>query len=177
MTTLVRPVRALVRHSDPLLAAGINAALVAALGIEVVTVSNNPSLPAPDVVICDYEGGVELAQGQKFRHAAARHAPGVIVITWRDSEADVRTALQSGVAGYLFGNCQLNELVDALPQRGCCSARGEELHTHANDDARERDLAIDGTRHAEQNDRVRIEHCFGHGQVARQVDTRQAGRA
>jgi DNA-binding NarL/FixJ family response regulator len=114
MTTLVRPVRALVRHSDPLLAAGINAALVAALGIEVVTVSNNPSLPAPDVVICDYEGGVELAQGQKFRHAAARHAPGVIVITWRDSEADVRTALQSGVAGYLFGNCQLNELVDAV---------------------------------------------------------------
>ena len=39
MTTLIQPLRALARHNDPLLAAGINVALRAAPGIEVVTAS------------------------------------------------------------------------------------------------------------------------------------------
>ncbi|MBC7941771.1 MAG: response regulator transcription factor, partial [Chitinophagaceae bacterium] len=38
----------------------------------------------------------------------------MVVITWRDNEADVRTALQAGIGGYLLGNCGLNELVDAV---------------------------------------------------------------
>ena len=54
------------------------------------------------------------AHHQRLRHSAARHVPGVVVITWRDSEADVRTALQSGIGGYLLGNCGLNELVEAV---------------------------------------------------------------
>lgn len=114
MTTLFPPLRALARHNDPLLAAGINAALVAAPGIEVVTASDKSSFPAAEVVICDYESGMELAHRQKFRHSPARQVPGVVVITWRDSEADVRTALQSGIGGYLLGNCGFDELVNAI---------------------------------------------------------------
>jgi DNA-binding NarL/FixJ family response regulator len=114
MTTLFPPLRALARHNDPLLAAGINAALVAAHGIEVVTVSDKSSLPPAEVVICDYESGMELAHRQKVHPSAARHVPGVVVITWRDSEADVRTALQSGIGGYLLGNCGFDELVNAV---------------------------------------------------------------
>jgi DNA-binding NarL/FixJ family response regulator len=114
MTTLFQPLRALARHNDPLLAAGINAALMSAPGIEVVTACDSSSFPDAEVVIGDYESGMAWAQHQRFRSSAARRSPGVVVITWRDNEADVRTALQSGIGGYLLGNCGLNELVDAV---------------------------------------------------------------
>lgn len=114
MTTLFYPLRALARHNAPLLATGINAALSAAPGIEVVTVSDNSSFPDADVVICDYDSGMAWAHHQRLRPSTARHAPGVVVITWRESEADVRTALQSGVGGYLLGNCGPTELVEAV---------------------------------------------------------------
>lgn len=114
MTTLFQPLRALARHNDPLVAAGINAVLIAAPGIEVVTASDSSSFPDADVVICDYESGTAWAHHRTIRASAARRVPGVVVITWRDSEADVRTALQSGIGGYLLGNCDLNELVEAV---------------------------------------------------------------
>jgi DNA-binding NarL/FixJ family response regulator len=114
MITLFQPLRVTARHSDPLLAAGINAALMAAPGIEVVTAPDNSSFPDADVVICDYESGVACTRHQRFRSSAAQHVPGVVLITWRDSEADVRTALQSGIGGYLLSTCGLNELVEAV---------------------------------------------------------------
>jgi len=114
MTTLCQPLRVLARHNDPLLAAGINAALMSAPGIEVVTAADSSSFPDADVVIGDYESGMAWAQHHRFRSSAARRLPGLVVITWRDSEADVRTALQAGIGGYLLCNCGLNELVDAV---------------------------------------------------------------
>ena len=116
MTTLVQPLRALACHGNPLLAAGIHSALMAAPGIDVVTASHSASFPDAEVVICDYEGGIAWAHHQKLCSSAPRHGhgPGVLVITWRDSEADVSTALQSGIDGYLLGNCSLNELVEAV---------------------------------------------------------------
>lgn len=114
MTTFFQPLRALARHNDPLLAAGINTALTSAPGIEVVTAFDSSLFPDAEVVIGDYESGMAWAQHQRFRPSAARRSPGVVVITWRDNEADVRAALQAGIGGYLLGNCGLNELVDAV---------------------------------------------------------------
>jgi len=115
MTTIFRPLRALARHNEPMVAAGINATLTAAPGIEVVMASDSSSLPEADVVICDYDSGMAWVHHQKLRaSAAARHVPGVVIVTWRVSEADVRTALQSGIGGYLLANCGPNELVDAV---------------------------------------------------------------
>jgi DNA-binding NarL/FixJ family response regulator len=114
MTTFFQPLRALARHNDPLLAAGIHAALMAAPGIEVVTASGSSAFPDADVVIGDYDSGMAWARHHRLHPSAARHVPGVVVITWRDSEADVRMALQSGIGGYLLGNCGLSELVDAV---------------------------------------------------------------
>ncbi|KQW49563.1 MULTISPECIES: response regulator transcription factor [unclassified Roseateles] len=114
MTTLFQPLRALARHNDPLLAAGINAALSSAPGIEVVTASDGSSFPEADVVIGDYESGIAWAEYQRFRSSATKRAVGVVVITWRHSEVDVRSALQAGIGGYLLCNCGLNELVDAV---------------------------------------------------------------
>jgi DNA-binding NarL/FixJ family response regulator len=114
MTTLYQPLRAFARHNDPLLAAGITAALAAAPGIEVVTASDGSSFPDAEVVICDYDSGMAWAHHQRLRRSAAQPGPGIVVITWRDTEADVRTALQAGVGGYLLGDCDLAELLDAV---------------------------------------------------------------
>jgi DNA-binding NarL/FixJ family response regulator len=114
MSALVQPLRALACHGNPLLAAGINSALMAAPGIDVITAFDTASFPDAEVVICDYECGMAWAHHQKLCSSAARHGPGVVVITWRDSEADVRTALLSGIAGYLLGDCSVKELVDAV---------------------------------------------------------------
>lgn len=102
------------RHDDPLLAAGIRAALQAAPGIEIVTPCDDAPCPDVDVLICDYDSGMEWMQRQRLRLSAAPRAPGVVVITWCDSEADVRAALQAGIGGYLLGNCSLNQLVEAV---------------------------------------------------------------
>ncbi len=114
MTTPFQPLRALARHNDPLLAAGINAALMSAPGIEVVTACDSSSFPDAEVVLGDYESGMAWAHHLRRRTSPSRRLPGVVVVTWRDSEADVRTALQAGIGGYLLGNCGLNELVDAV---------------------------------------------------------------
>lgn len=114
MTTHFRPLRALARHHHPLLAAGIHAALDAAPGIEIVTDSDHATFPDAEVLICDYESGMAWVHHQRLCASAARHAPGVVVITWRDSEADVRAALQGGIGGYLLGHCSFNELVEAV---------------------------------------------------------------
>jgi DNA-binding NarL/FixJ family response regulator len=54
------------------------------------------------------------ARGRELHHSPAEHASRVIVVTWRDAEADVRDALQSGIGGYLLGNSGLDELRDAV---------------------------------------------------------------
>lgn len=114
MPTNFHPLRALAHHVDPLLAAGIHAALAKAADIEAVTLADPSSHADPDVVVCDYESGIELARQRRLPSSATRKPPGVLVVTWRDSEADVRAALQLGVGGYLLGNCALDELAEAV---------------------------------------------------------------
>jgi DNA-binding NarL/FixJ family response regulator len=114
MTRLLQPLRALVRHNDPLLAAGISATLLNALEIEVVGAPDSSSFPGADVVICDYESGMTWAHHQWSQASVVRRVPGVVVITGRASETDVRAALQSGIGGYLLADCALNELVEAV---------------------------------------------------------------
>ncbi|MGN6825858.1 LuxR C-terminal-related transcriptional regulator [Paucibacter sp. M5-1] len=114
MSTSFQPLLAFARHKDPLLAAGIHAALMAAPGIEVVAASDGLSFPDAQVVICDYETGIAWAQHGRHCASGAREGPAVVVITWRESEADVRTALQCGIGGYLLASCCFDELVCAV---------------------------------------------------------------
>ena len=114
MSTPFRPLRAMTRHDDPLLAAGIRAALQAEPGIEIVVPCNDAPVADVDVLICDYDSGMESLRQQHLRASVTPRAPGVVVITWCDSEADVRAALQAGIGGYLLGNCSLNQLVEAV---------------------------------------------------------------
>ncbi len=114
MTTAFHPIRTLTRHHDPLIAAGINAVLETAPGIEVVDAHGDTPNTDLEVLIGDYESGMAWVRHQRYPTPAARRAPAVVVVTWRDGEVDVRSALQAGIGGYLLGNCGLNELVEAI---------------------------------------------------------------
>jgi DNA-binding NarL/FixJ family response regulator len=114
MSTPFRPLRAMTRHDDPLLAAGIRAALQAAPGIEIVMPCDDAPVPDVDVLICDYDSGMESVRQQCLRASMTPRAPGVVIVTWCDSEADVRAALQAGIGGYLMCNCSLHQLVEAV---------------------------------------------------------------
>lgn len=111
---LFRPIRVLARRHEPLVAAGVHAALASAPGIERVTARDDAPLLEVEVLTCDYESGMAWVQHQRLRAVPARRVPGVIVVKWRDSEEDVRAAVKAGIGGYLLGDCDLGELVDAV---------------------------------------------------------------
>jgi len=103
-------IRVWIRHADPLIAVGAAAALAGQPGLFVVTAGTQA-----DVLIADYDGALGwLAQRSPPR-------TGVLVLSWRDGECEIRHALQRGARGYLLGHCGLDELVAAV--RGVASGR------------------------------------------------------
>jgi two-component system NarL family response regulator len=104
-------------HSDPILCAGLAAALRQHDGFEVFVHGTDefPGIDVPiDVVIADY------STAMRMRDRPARHALGlpadlrVLVLTSNDREVDIRRAIEAGVHGYLLIGGPLNELVDAV---------------------------------------------------------------
>jgi DNA-binding NarL/FixJ family response regulator len=99
-------IRVLIAHSDPLISAGLAATLSRLRDFETVTGGARP--PAADVVIADYESGLQLiASGG----ALGRR---VMILTHSDSEAKICHALEQGARGYLLLGCSLQALVDGL---------------------------------------------------------------
>jgi two-component system NarL family response regulator len=96
----------LIAHSDPLISAGLAATLSRLRDFETATGGARP--PAADVVIADYESGLQLI--------AAGGALGrrVMILTHSDSEAKICHALEQGARGYLLLGCSLQALVDGL---------------------------------------------------------------
>lgn len=105
-----QPIRVLICHADPLIATGAKAALAGQPGLRVVD-----TVADADVLLADYDGALaRLAEN-------AASGAGVLVLSWRDGECEIRQALQRGVRGYLLGRCGLDELVAAV--RGVGSGR------------------------------------------------------
>lgn len=82
MTTLSQPLRAFARHNDPLLAAGINAALGVAPGIEVVLAADNSSFPDAEVV----RATSTLDQRGASRHSTEESGAEDALRGWRERE-------------------------------------------------------------------------------------------
>jgi len=95
------PIRVLIRHADALIAAGAAAVLAGRPGLMLVEAD-------ADVLVADYDGALAWLAGQPSPR------PGVLVLSWRDGECEIRHALQSGARGYLLGPCRLDELVAAV---------------------------------------------------------------
>ena len=106
------PIKVLLLCINPLLQGGIKAALDDHADLAVyVDVCDADEVPA-DVVVADYECGMEVLDVQRRR--VHGRPPKVLILTGRDSESDVLTAVQAGVLGYLPVACQLDELVDSV---------------------------------------------------------------
>src|SRR5262245_48067632 len=103
-------------HPDPLLCAGLSAALRQHEGFETFVDGVDDAdweLPRIDVIITDYDNALRLAGsagGTQDAAAAAR----TLVVTTNDREADIRCAIEAGIHGYILLGCPLAELIEGV---------------------------------------------------------------
>lgn len=118
----VESIKVLVLHRDALVASGLAATLRERPEVELVDAqagtceaASRPSEHRADVVVADYENGLALIVSDRARRSL-RHAANasVLVVTQRESEREIRHALERGVRGYLVLGCSVDELVDAV---------------------------------------------------------------
>lgn len=110
------PTRVLVLHAQAIIGYGLGAALGGLPGLEVRVAM--PELagvdPADaDVVVCDYDTGLRLAQTGRRARPGQRTAR-LMVLTGEDREHAVRHALECGVHGYMLQGGPVAELVDGV---------------------------------------------------------------
>jgi DNA-binding NarL/FixJ family response regulator len=111
-------VSVLVMHTEPLIAIGLAAALRQVPGF-VVSVHGGDDVPpeAIDVIVADYQDGVQLASARGMQ-APNLKAARVLVMTTHDREHEVRLALEAGVHGYLLLGCPIQELIAGVSALG-----------------------------------------------------------
>jgi DNA-binding NarL/FixJ family response regulator len=115
-----RRLNVLIMHPDPIVCAGLVAALRHDASFEMFVHADDriPSAPTVDVVIADYHNAMVLT------HPSARQTHGaladsrILALTANDREADIRRAIQAGVRGYLLPGGSLEELTEAVTALG-----------------------------------------------------------
>jgi DNA-binding NarL/FixJ family response regulator len=114
--TALRRSKILVVHSDPILSAGIVAALRQHADFEVSPEGADavPHGTAIDVVVADYESAMRLTSGGERAAHRALAAARILALTSNDREADIRGAVEAGVHGYVLLGGPLSELVEAV---------------------------------------------------------------
>jgi DNA-binding NarL/FixJ family response regulator len=100
-------IKVLIVHSDPLIAAGLEATLARMREFE-MTVAGALRLPPVDVVIADYDSGLRMIA------AGSSNSRRVMILTHSDSEAKICHALEQGARGYLLLGCTLQDLAAGL---------------------------------------------------------------
>jgi DNA-binding NarL/FixJ family response regulator len=110
-------INVLVIHDDPLLRAGLVAALAMYGDIEPV-VAPECALGAPlpvagDVLVTNYANGIEIAE-RSMRQRGARVRPKVLIVTAANNEWQIRRAMECSIAGYLLTGCPLEHLAIAI---------------------------------------------------------------
>jgi DNA-binding NarL/FixJ family response regulator len=108
----------LVMHAEPLIAVGLAAALRQVSGFSVHAQGGDAlSAGAVDVIVADYEAGMQLASAPGNRATGLKNAR-VLVMTTHDREHEVRQALEAGVHGYLLLGCPIQELIAGVTALG-----------------------------------------------------------
>lgn len=103
--------RVLVLHRESIVAFGLSATLSSQPGIDVQQgIGSETSADRFDVVVCDHDTGVALAQPARTRN----DGPRVLVLTAQSSERAVRQALERGVHGYVLLDSPIDELLQGV---------------------------------------------------------------
>jgi DNA-binding NarL/FixJ family response regulator len=97
-------------HADPAMNAGLYAILTAQHEWQVSNETQEPGAGAlARVLVADYASGVTLARQSDGQRA-------VLIVSQFDKEWEVRSAMDSGVQGYLHQSCSAEELARAVRQ-------------------------------------------------------------
>lgn len=114
------PIRLLILHGEPIVAAGLRATLSTTSQFRVMAVSTGDGLGtkeadmlcthAIDVVIADYDRALTLSAGHRQTAAPGSHFPRIVVVTRREKEGEIRRAIEQGVQGYLLAGAHIDEL-------------------------------------------------------------------
>lgn len=120
-TTATSPLKLLVSHAEPVLAAGLTSMLRQHGDFELV--AGESGLPGGsdgriDIVVTDYDCGVRLALEARRVRGGSTMAPKILVVTTNDREHEVRLALESGVHGYVLLRSAMDELACAVRMLG-----------------------------------------------------------
>lgn len=111
----------LVMHPDPILSAGLVAALRQHASFEVF-VHDTGKFPAMGatvhVVITDYCNAMRLAETRLAASGFSGEAR-ILALTHNDRETDIRRAIEAGVHGYLLLGGSLDELLDGVNAVAC----------------------------------------------------------
>lgn len=112
-------IRVLVIHGDAVSSAGLMAIFRKYPEFEIVNADDDPEgervlhqSPArwqADIVVADYEHGIDLA-ARIAAYPASAVTCKVMIVAQKDREWDIRHALEVGVRGYLLVGCALTEL-------------------------------------------------------------------
>lgn len=97
----INRIRVLILHDDAIARAGLATAFGMYPDLEL-----RDDEHSVDVVVADFAYGVACAT----RHAATEASPKVVIVAGIDREWEIRSALESGVRGYLLVGCTLDEL-------------------------------------------------------------------
>ena len=116
-------IRILILHDDLLTRAGLSATFQKHPDLEVVNpeddLSGGPlalqlSLGAlADVVVADYERGVDIAR-RTARHTGANDRVKIMIVATCDRECEIRSALELGVRGYVVAGGRLDDLASSV---------------------------------------------------------------
>lgn len=120
MNNCVTRLNVLVRHAEPVLAAGLTSMLRQHRDFEVFAESHAPEdgIAAIDIVVTDYVNGMALASEARQHRGSSSMAPKVLVVTANDREHEVRLALESGVHGYVLLRSAVDELACGVRMLG-----------------------------------------------------------
>jgi len=107
----------LVMHQDPLLCAGVLAALrqhapFSVFADDVDTAASDG--PRIDVIVADYGHAMRLADTAVRASYRPLAAARILALTSNDREVDIRRAIEAGIHGYLLLGGPLSELIEAV---------------------------------------------------------------
>jgi DNA-binding NarL/FixJ family response regulator len=111
-----QPMRVAIAHRDAIVACGLQAALAVQKDLEVQRETRDAPLPqSSDVVVCDFDTAIAIAQAGRTKVASSKVAPTrILVFTRNVSELDVRQALSLGIKGCMLSNASLEEVAHGV---------------------------------------------------------------
>jgi DNA-binding NarL/FixJ family response regulator len=132
-----------VKHAEPIFAAGLTASLRGISGFQVVAEPDSSARdPRSRIVVCDYETSRRMAHGLADG--------GMVVVARKPRDFEIQDAMARGVLGYVAAGCSLGELENAVRaaaagSRFLCQAAAREIANGLTNESlttRERDVLL-----------------------------------